>query len=80
MKIDKESEYCLKDDNGNEIRIKYKDDKWLIVVNDYCVFYFDVDDARKLSNLFDEIHRSSHVFLKVLKDIDKAISDSVNEG
>ena len=78
MKIDKVSEYILKDDNGNEVRIKNMDDSWHFVIDDDSVFSFDVDDARKFANLFDEINRSSNVSdLKVWKDIDKAISDSV---
>lgn len=80
MKIDKVSEYKLKDDVGNEVRIKNIHNRWLIVKNDEIVFSFDIDDARKFANLFDEINRSSSVTdLKVWKDIDNAFAKHVEE-
>jgi len=79
MNIEKLSEYILKDDKGSEIRLKYTDDSWHLIVNEYSVFTFNVEEARKLANLLLEINRSSHVFLQVLKDLDKAASNSAKD-
>ena len=79
MKIDKVSEYKLKDDIGNEVRIKFDDDRWHLTIDDKKVFSFDVEGAKKLASLLTEINRSSHVFLQVLKEWDKADSNSVKD-
>ena len=55
MKVNKVSEFVLRDDNGNEVRIKHMDDSWHFVIEDDSVFSFNEEDASDFVSLFQEI-------------------------
>ncbi len=63
MKIDKVSEYILKDDNGNEVRIKHMDDSWHFVIDDDSVFSFAAEECNRMIGIFLEIrkHADNHI-------------------
>ena len=55
MKVNKVSEFVLRDDNGNEVRIKHMDDSWHFVIEGDSVFSFNEEDASDFVSLFQEI-------------------------
>lgn len=63
MKIDKVSEYILKDDNDNEVRIKNMDDSWHLVIDDDSVFSFAAEECNRMIGIFKEIRKLADVSL-----------------
>lgn len=70
MNIEKLSEYILKDDNGNEVRIKHMDDSWHIVIDDDSVFSFAAEECNRMIGIFKEIRKLADVSLLELNDME----------
>lgn len=69
MKISKVSEYILKDDNDNEIRIKHMDDSWHIVIDDDSVFSFAAEECNRMIGIFLEIKKLADNHILELNDM-----------